>query len=414
MKNVHEIEVKLEKEWVEACDKAYKKISKDVAIDGFRKGSVPKNMFIQKYGMMDIYEEALHMVMDGNFEKVIKDSKLVPVVRPSVDMSDVSDESVTLKYIVITKPEFKLGEYKKLNVKKDKVSISAKEVDAKIKELQETMVEHTVKTKGAIANGDTAVIDFEGSMDGVVFDGGTGSDYPLEIGSNSFIPGFEEKLVGAKLGEERSIDLKFPDEYVDHLKGKDVTFKVVVKEIKEKVMPELNQDFYDDLGLEKIKSEEEFKKHIKDELSKEAEAETDNKFIDDCLVEVIKNTNLELNEEIIDDEIDRMVEEYDKKMMMQGMDLEKMFEMTGMSMEKLRDDLKLEATKRVECRYILEEISNVEKLDFTDKEVKENGKKMAENYGVTYEELIEAFGSVEIIKYDMKMHRALEIIKENN
>ncbi len=413
-KNVHEFEIKLEKEWKEALDKAYEKASKKVKIDGFRKGKVPKDIYIKKFGMESLYEEACNIAMEDAYQKVLKDNKLDPVVRPSVDITGISDTNVILKFKVTTKPEVKLGEYKKLGVKKETAKVTKKEITEEIEKLSSQLSEFVVKTKGAVANGDTAVIDFKGKVDGKPLDGGDGSDYPLEIGANQFIPGFEEKLVGAKKGDKLTLNLKFPEDYVEHLKGKDVVFEVEVKEIKTKKLPEMNKDFFEDLGYKDVKTKEEFEKVIEEKIKEKKSKELDSKFIDDCLEKASKNMKVEINDEIIDEEVHRMLDQYSRQLEMQGMNLETYYQMTGTKEEDLHKQMNPEAKKRVEFRYLIEAVADAEKLDFDKKAVDKKAKEMADEYGISVDELLKAYGSLDVVKYDMKMHRALEIIKENN
>ncbi len=413
-KNVHVIEIKLEKEWKEALDKSFKKASKDVKVDGFRKGSVPKEIFIKKYGIESLYEEACNIAMEDAFQNILKDKKLEPVVKPSVDVTGISDSNVMFKFTIVTKPEVKLGEYKNLGIKKETVKVAKKELDEEVTKLQESMSDFKVKEKGKVENKDTAVINFKGFVDGKELEGGSGEDYPLEIGSNSFIPGFEEKLIGLKTGEKTKLELKFPENYVDHLKGKDVTFEVEIKEIKTKVLPELDKTFFEDLGYKDMKTVEELHKELEKTLKEKKEKENEDKFIDKCLEKATKNMKVEINEEIIDEEIHRMIDQYSRQLQMQGMNLETYFEMTGTTHEDLHKQMNPEAKKRVEFRYLIEAVADAEKVDFTKKEVDKNAKEMAEKYNISVDELLKAYGSLDVIKYDMKMQKALEIIKENN
>ncbi len=413
-KNVHEIEVKYEKEWVKALDDAFKKVSKEIKVDGFRKGAIPKEMFIKKYGIEALYEEASNILMEEAFQKVLKDSKLEPVARPAVDITGISDTNVIFKFKIITKPEVKLGEYKNLGIKKETAKVTAKEVDEEIEQIKGKMTDTVAKEKGKLVNGDTAIIDFSGKVDGEPLEGGDGTDYPLELGSNSFIPGFEEKLIGSTKGDKLTLELTFPENYVDHLKGKDVVFEVVIKEMKTKVTPELNKDFFEDLGYKDMKTVEEFKAEVKKTLIEQKQKELDDKHIDACLEKASKNMKISINEEIIEEEISRMKDQFNRQLSMQGMNLETYFNMTGTKEEDLSKQMKPEADKRVAFRYLIEAVADVEKIDFTSKEVDKRAKEMAENYGISVEELLKAYGSNDIIKYDMRMHRALEIIKESN
>ena len=413
-KNVHEIEIKLEKEWVDALDKAFIEKKKDLKVDGFRKGAIPKDVYIKKIGIESLYDDAINIVMNDAFKKALDESKLEPVIQPQVNVTGVSDTNLILKFQIVTKPEVKLGKYKNLGVKKEKATATAAEVNEEIETLKTRFAEQVVKDKGSVENGDTAVINFEGYVDGEKLEGGSGDKFPLEIGSNSFIPGFEEKLIGAKVGDKLKLDLKFPENYVEHLKGKDVTFEVEVIEITVKKLPELNKDFYEDLGYKDIKDEKQFKEEIKKSILTRKEQELEDKYIDACLEEAAKNMTVDINEEITHEEIHRMIDQYKRQLEMQGMSLEMYYEMTGTKEEDLHKQMEDEALKRVKYRYLLEEIANKEEIDFTKKEIDAKVKELAKNYGISEKELLEAYGNTDIIKYDMKMHKALEIMKENN
>ena len=413
-KNVHEIEIKLEKEWVDALDKAFTEKKKDLKVDGFRKGAIPKDVYIKKFGIESLYDDAINIVMNDAFKKALDESKLEPVIQPQVNVTGVSDTNLILKFQIVTKPEVKLGKYKNLGVKKEKATATAAEVNEEIEALKTRFAEQVVKDKGSVENGDTAVINFEGYVDGEKLEGGSGDKFPLEIGSNSFIPGFEEKLIGAKVGDKLKLDLKFPENYVDHLKNKDVTFEVEVIEITVKKLPELNKDFYEDLGYKDIKDEKQFKEEIKKSILTRKEQELEDKYIDACLEEAAKNMTVDINEEITHEEIHRMIDQYKRQLEMQGMSLEMYYEMTGTKEEDLHKQMEDEALKRVKYRYLLEEIANKEEIDFTKKEIDAKVKELAKNYGISEKELLEAYGNTDIIKYDMKMHKALEIMKENN
>jgi len=414
-KNVKEFEIKLDKEWNDALDKAYKKKVKEVKIDGFRKGAAPKEIYIKKFGIESLYMDAVDEAMNVAYKKLLTDNKdLVPAIEPKVDVTGISDSNVIFKFTIITRPEIKLGEYKNLGIKKEKAKVTAEEVDAEIKALQDQMADLTTKEGGKVENGDTAVIDFKGFVDGELLEGGSAENYSLEIGSNSFIPGFEEGLVGKKVGDEVTLDLTFPAEYVEHLKNKPVKFEVKVNEIKTRIVPEINEDFFKDLGYEDVKTLDDLKKQVKEYLASEKDKKLEDEYIDKCLTKAADNMEVDINEEIIDEEVHHMMHQYEDQLKMQGLDLEKFYELTGQTHEDLHKNMEGEATKRVKYRYLIEEVAEEEKIEFTEKEVEEKAKEMAENYGITVDELIKAYGTLDIVKYDMTMHKALEIIKEGN
>lgn len=415
MKNVSEITITMEGEaWQKVLDKSFKKRNKEVKIDGFRKGSAPKDIYIKNFGLESLFMDAVDFVMDEAYKKALEEAKSMPVVEPKLDIEEINENKVTFKFTIISKPEVTLGEYKNLGLKKEKAKVSKEELDAEIKRIREEFAEIAPKEDGAVEVGDTAVIDFEGFVDGKSLDGGKGENYPLEIGSHTFIPGFEEGVVGMHLDETKELKLKFPDDYVENLKGKEVTFNVTVREIKQRIIPELNEDFYQDLGYDNIKTEEEFTKEVEKVLLDRKNAEIEDEFVEKCLDKASSNMKVEINPEIIDDEVHRMIHQFEEQLRMQGIKLEDYMAITGMTHEKLHEQMEPEATKRIKYRYLLEAIADKENIDFTDEEVAAKSKEMAENYGITEEELLKAYGSRDIVKYDMKMHKAIEILKDNN
>ncbi len=414
-KNVHEFEIKLDSAWKDALDKSFKKKVKDVKVDGFRKGSCPKDVYIKKFGIESLYMDAVDIAINDAYRKLLDDNKdLVPALEPKVDVTGISDSNIIFKFTVITRPEITLGEYKNLGIKCEKAKVTAKEVDEEIKKMQDQMADLVVKEKGSVEEGNTAVIDFKGYVDGELLDGGTGENFPLEIGSHSFIPGFEEGLVGHKVGEEVILNLKFPENYIDHLKNKDVKFEVKINEIKARVLPEINEEFFKDLGYDDVKTIDDLKKKVKKNLEDEKNKHLEDEYLEKCLDKAVSNMKVDINEEIIDDEVHHMMHQYEEQLKMQGLDINKYYELTGQTHDDLHKQMEGEATKRVKYRYLIEEIAKAEKIDFTQKEVEKEAKTMAENYGITVDELIKAYGTIDIVKYDMTMHKALEIVKENN
>jgi len=414
MKNVHEIEIKLEGEnWTKCLDNAFKKQNKEVTIEGFRKGSAPKDVYLKKFGIESLYADAVNEAIGVAYKELLEKNDVKPIIEPSVDVTGISDGSVIFKFTIITKPEVKLSSYKNLGVKKEVAKVTKEEIAAEVEALRSQLAEVVVKEDGVVTDGDTVVIDFDGYVDGKALEGGKGENYPLEIGSHTFIPGFEEGLVGKKAGEELELNLTFPENYVEDLKNKDVTFKVTIHEIKTKVLPEINEEFYADLGID-VKSEEEFNKEVEKTIKERKEVELEDKFVEELLTKASENLEVELNPEIISEEVHRMIDGYANQLKMQGIDIEQYYQLTGTTHEDLHKQMEPEAIKRIKYRYVIEEIAEAEKIDFTDKEVEAKAEEMANNYGIKVEELIQAYGTIDVVKYDMKMHRALEILKESN
>lgn len=410
-KNVHEIEVKIEgKEWSDILDKVFNKKRKEVKIDGFRKGSVPKEVYMKKVGIESLYMDAVDAAVGSAYKKALSDNKLLPVIEPKIDVSNISKDEVVFKFTIVTKPDIKLGDYKNLDVKKQSAKISKKEIEDKIKNLQSKYAEIVEKEKGTAEEGNTAIIDFIGYVDGKELEGGKGENYPLELGSNTFIPGFEENVKGMKINEEKSIDLKFPENYTEDLKNKDVTFKVTLKGLKERVYPEINEEFFMDLGYDDVKTKEELEAKIKEDLTAQKEKELDNKYTDECLEKAANNMTIDLNEEIVDDEVHHMIHQFEDQLKMQGLNLDQYMQFSGVTHEDLHKQMEGEVTKRVKYRYLLEAVIDAEKIEVTDEEAKEEEHNIAKEYNMTIDE-VEKQIDLEMIKYDLKMRKAMDIIK---
>ncbi len=416
MANTKEIKIKIEgKQWKDVNDKVINKVTKDIKIDGFRKGKAPKNMVIKTYGQYNIWLDAANEVIQDAYTKMLEDNKDLEIVaRPDGTISAVDDDYVEFTFTLTLKPEVKLGKYKQLGIKKEEAKVTAKEVDEELARVQKQYAE-IVPKKGKVEEGDTAVIDFEGFQDGVAFEGGKGENYSLTIGSHTFIPGFEEQLIGMKKNETKEIHVTFPEDYhSEELKGKPVVFKVKVNDIKTTVIPELDKDFFEDLGMEGINDEKSLKAQLKENIMARKKTSSENKFIDEVLEKAIQNMKVDIPHVMIHEEIDRMLSQYEQNLSMQGITLEQFYQFTNSDEKALRDQMHEEAEKRVSSRLLLEEIAKAEKVEFSKKEIEEEAKKLAENYQMKEEEFLKAFGGLEMIEYDLKMRKAIEIIKENN
>jgi len=413
MENIKTIDIKVEgKEWEEALDKAFVNANKKAKIDGFRPGKAPKEIFIKKYGEESLFMDAADLALQSAYVKVLEENKDLEIVaQPSVELKNVSKEALELTFKLVLKPEFKLGDYKNLKVKKAKITVTDDEVNASVEEMRNRYAEIAIKD-GKVENGDTAVIDFEGFKDGVAFDGGKGENYSLKIGSNTFIPGFEEQLIGMEKGEERDIEVTFPEEYhSEDLKGAKATFKVKVNEIKETIIPELNEDFYKDLNMEGVNDEKSLKEALKETLMARKESQAEGEYVDKLLEKLSEATEIEIPHEMIHDEIHRMVHQYEDNLRMQGLTLEQFFEFTNSNMEMLEAQMHGEAEKRIKYRLMLEEIVKVEKIEVTDEEANKEAEEIASKYGMKTEEFLEQFGGTDMIKYDLEMRKAIDVLK---
>ncbi len=409
-----EIIIKIDgKEWTDALDKAFKSENKKAKIDGFRPGKAPKDVFIKKYGMLSLYTPAAELCIDSAYEKMLKDNgDLKIVAQPELGINAVTDEYVEFKFTLTLKPEVKLGKYTGLGVKKETVKVTKEEVLETLNGMREKYKENVDKD-GEVANGDVTIIDFEGFLDGVAFDGGKGEDYSLTIGSNTFIPGFEEQMVGMKKGETKDINVSFPEDYhAENLKGQPVVFKVTVKEIKEQVLPELNKEFFEDLAMEGIDTEEALMAQIEENIKVRKESEAENNQIDKLLEVATANMEVEIPKVMIKEEVDRMIGQYEQNLSMQGLNLEQFYQFTNSKEEDLRNQMEEEATKRVSSRILLEEVANAEKIEVSDEEASKEAKVLADKYQMKEDEFLNMFGGLDMIKYDLKMRQAIEVLKK--
>lgn len=414
-KNEKEIKIKVDgKEWQDAKNQAYEKANKNIKIDGYRKGKAPKNIFINKYGKQRLLMDAADMLLQSEYEKVLDDNKDIEIVsQPIVDLVSLEDDYVEFLFTLITKPEAKLKKYKKLGVEKESVSVTSEEIENALKRTLDQYAEEVMKD--VVENNDTAIIDFEGFKDGVAFEGGKGENYALTIGSNTFIPGFEEQLIGMKKGEEREIKVTFPEDYhSDELKGQKATFKVKVHEIKSTVIPDLTKEFFEDLDMDGIDSKEKLEKKLEEELKVSKENRNEEKFVDDLLNKAIENLEVELPDAMIDDEQNRILNQYNETLQRQGFSLEQFYKMTNSSKETLKEQMKPEAIKRIKSRYVLEEIAKAEEISITDDEALDEAKTLAKKYNMETDEFVKVFGGLDMVKYDLKMRKAIEILKNNN
>lgn len=415
MSNKHIILKKVEGEnWKNALDKSFLKNVKEAKVDGFRKGKCPRDVFEKKYGVEALYNDAVDIVLPGLYTEVLKESALEPVVQPSIDIKEINKDGVSIEFTIITAPVANVKKYTGLKVAKEKVKVTDEEITEEINRLKDQYAEITVK-EGKIEKGDTAVIDFEGFKDGVAFEGGKGENYPLEIGSNTFIPGFEDALIGLSTGDEKDIPLTFPEDYPsEELKGAKVVFKVTVHEVKTRLIPELDKDFFTDLGIEGVTNETELHNHVKNNINLRKEKEADNKLVEDILASVAKETEIVLPEELIHDEIHHMIDNYAQRLQMQGLSLEQYMQFTKQTFESLEEQLEPEAKKNITYRYMLEEIAKKEGIVISDEDADNEAETLSHTYQMTKQELINAFGGIEMIKYDLKIRKTIDFLKENN
>lgn len=413
--NVHEVIIKFDGEkWSDALDRAFKDKQKDAKVDGFRKGKVPRDIYEKHYGKESLYMPAAESLVQDAYEKAMDDSKLVPVVQPSVDLKSIDEGGVEFLFKIVTKPEVKIKKYKGLSIKPEAVSVTQEEVDHEIGHLLEEYQELVTK-EGKVENGDIAIIDFEGFKDGVAFDGGKGENYSLEIGSNTFIPGFEEQVIGMEVNEEKDINVTFPDDYAaEELKGCPVVFHVKVNEIKEKKERELDSDLFEDLGIDGVNSKETLEEQVKKDIQARKEMDAENKYIDSILDAVAKNVEVDIPEEMVNEESERLLNRFAQQMKMQGISLDLYYQFTKSTEKDLRDQIEPEAYQNVLYRLMLEEIMNLENIEVSEDEASKEAEELAEKYQVSKDEFLEQFGGIDMIQYDLEMRKTIDLLKELN
>lgn len=355
-----------------ALDDAFKKVVKQVSIPGFRKGKVPRGLFEQRFGVEALYQDALDILLPVEYPKAVEEAGIEPVDRPEIDVEKIEKgENLIFTAKVTVKPEVKLGEYKGLGIEKDDTAVTDEDVQNELKSLQERQAELVVKEDGKVEEGDTVVLDFEGFVDGEAFEGGKAENYSLEVGSGSFIPGFEDQLVGLEAGAEKDVEVTFPEEYhAEELAGKPAVFKVKIHEIKAKELPELNDEFAKDVD-EEVETLAELTEKTKKRLEEAKENEADAKLREELVVKAAENAEADIPQAMIDTELDRMMKEFEQRLQMQGMNLELYFQFSGQDENALKEQMKEDAEKRVKSNLTLEAIAKAENLQVTDEEVEE-------------------------------------------
>lgn len=402
-------------EWKDAQDKALNKLAKKVKIDGFRQGKAPIQMVKARIGKGAILEEATDMILQKNYASILLDNNINPVGQPEVKIDELTNEVLKITVNAPVAPEVKLGEYKGLEVKKTTVKVTKKEVEEELKNYQNQFAELVIKEEGTVENGDTAVIDFKGFKDGEAFEGGEGENYPLEIGSGSFIPGFEEQVVGMAVGEEKDLNVTFPEDYqAKELAGADVVFKVKVHEIKSKVLPEIDDELAKDVNVDGIETLEDLKTYTKEQIKIRKQTEADNKFNEDVFNAVVESTPLNVPAVMVENELDNMMRDVEQNLSQQGLTLELFQQFTGKTADDMKDEMREQAEKRVKFNLILSEIVKAENIEVTDEEVDAEIKEIATYYGREFDEVKKLFESQMIqIKGDLASRKALQLVKDN-
>lgn len=411
------IEVSAE-EFEKALNVAYNKNKGKMSVPGFRKGKVPRAMIEKMYGPEVFYEDAANEVIGDTYSKEIETLTDIEIVsRPTVDVTQCEKgKSFIYTAEVALKPEVELGKYKGVKIDKIDTAVSDEEVDAEIKKEQESNARTVVVEDRAVEDGDIAVIDFEGFVDGVAFEGGKGENHSLTIGSGQFIPGFEEQLIGANTGDDVEVKVTFPEDYhADDLAGKEAVFKCKVHEIKKKELPELNDEFAAEVS--EFDTLDEYKADVKKNLEEKKEKEAKDKKEEAVIDAIIADSKMEIPDAMIDTQARQLAEDYAQRLQMQGLSLEQYFMFTGLTMETFLEQMKPNALKRIQSRLVLEAVVKAENFEASDDDMAKEIEKMAEQYKMEVDKVKELIGDDEYatkqIKEDICIQKAVDFVVEN-
>lgn len=418
--NKYELTMTLDaKEWEEAVEQAYQKNKGKYSVQGFRKGHTPRKVLEKTYGENMFYEDAI----DGSFyryyfEMLSKEKEIQPVAAPDLDIKEISKEKgLTLVVTVQCKPDVEMGEYKGLEIKATEVKVTKKDVDAEIDKAVKSQVKFEEVTDRAVKVGDIATIDFSGSIDGVKFDGGTATDYDLEIGSHSFIDNFEDQLVGLKVGDSKDVKVNFPENYhQESLKGKPAVFAVTVKAIKEKKYPEVNDEFAS--SVSEFETLADWKKDIETKLKEKAKVEAERKQENDLVEKVVSNCKVNIPDVMVEQQLEDYIEDFSRNLQYQGLSLEGYLMYTGSTIEQLKASRREDAKKTVKTRLVLEQIIEKEKLAVTDKDVEKkfNEKVLDGETKKTIEEIKKEMGPEQFAYFQnsLLLNKLITFLKKNN
>lgn len=398
-----------------ALDQAFKKVVKQINVPGFRKGKMPRNVFEKMYGVEALYQDALEIVINSSYPVALDEAGIEPVDYPEIAGTENFAKGTDFTYTatVTVKPEPKLGEYKGLEVTKQSAEVTDEEVQSLIDAQLAKKAELEIKEDEAIVEGDTAVIDFEGFVGEEAFEGGKGEDYSLEIGSGSFIPGFEEQLVGAKTGETKDVVVTFPEEYhAAELAGKEAKFVVTVKEVKTKVLPDLTDEFAKEIDPE-VETVEALRTKLKETTLANKEADVEASLRDELVEKAAANAEVEIPQGMINTEVDRMVQEFGQRLQMQGMNLDLYYQFSGQNEEALRTQMAEEAVNRVRVSLVLEAIGQAENIEVSEEDINTEVEKMAAQFGMSNDQILTALGGTQVLENDIRTQKTVEFLVEN-
>ncbi|OUM85652.1 MAG: trigger factor [Bacillus thermozeamaize] len=417
-KNEGVLTVEVEEERVaDALDRAFRKVVKQVTVPGFRKGKVPRKIFEARFGVEVLYEEAIDLLLPEAYKQAVEETKIEPVDRPHVDVEQFEQgKPFIFKATVTVKPEVTLGKYIGLEIPEKDFSVSEEDVQAELERRRERVAELVPVEEGPVETGDLIRLDFEGFVDGQPFEGNKAENYPLTVGSGALIPGFEEQLVGMKNGEEKEIQVTFPEDYrVEELKGKEATFRVKIKEIKRKRLPELDDEFAKDVS--ECETLEELKEEIRKALSEQKEEEKKQYLQDQAVQLAAENAEVEIPQAMIEHEIDHMIHDYSQQLRLQGLDLDTYFKITNTTMEQLREQFRDSAEKRVRHNLVIEAVAKQENIEATEEEIGEELQKLADLYQRPVEEVKQLLGGedgLQMIAHSIKVRKTMDFLVEKS
>ena len=395
-------------------DQAFKKVVKQVNVPGFRKGKVPRKIFEQMFGVESLYQDAIDAVLPEAYTNAIDEAGISPVAQPEIDVEEIENgQPVIFKANVTVKPEVKLGEYKGLEVERQDTAVTDEEIEEQLNDRRQGNAEFVIKEDEPAAEGDTVVLDFEGFTDGEPFEGGKAEGYELELGSGSFIPGFEEQLVGVKAGESKDVEVSFPEEYhAAELAGKPATFKVTVHEVKARELPELDDEFAKEVDSE-VESLDELRNKLKEQTAREKKDASEAALRDELVEQAAKNADIDIPEVMVESEVDRMVQEFGQRLQQQGMTLDLYYQFSGQDEAALRAQMKEDAETRVRVSLVLEAIAEAEGVTVSEEDIQEELQTMSGQFNMDTEQIKQILGGTELVENDIRLKKTIEFLVEN-
>ncbi|RAI81842.1 trigger factor [Macrococcoides caseolyticum subsp. hominis] len=392
-------------------DKAFKKVVKQVNVPGFRKGKMPRSMFEQRFGVEALYQDALDFILPDAYAAAVEEAGINPVDRPEIDIEQMEKgKELIFTAKVTVEPEVELGDYKGLEVEKEDTEVTEEDLNKAIEADLARKAELVVKEEGEVAEGDVVNLDFDGYVNEEAFEGGKAEGYDLEIGSGQFIPGFEEQLVGTKVGDEKDVTVTFPEEYhAEELAGKEAVFKVKINEVKSKEVPELDDEMAKELD-ESVDSVDAYKEKYKKDLQEQKTLQAENNMKESLIAQAVENAKVDIPEAMINTELDRMMQEFEQRIAQQGLNLELYYQFSGQTEEQLKESMKADAEARVKTNLTLAAIAKAENIEISDTDVDAELSKMSEQFGLSVDDIKAALGNGEVLKDDLRIQKAIDVL----